>query len=147
MVRALGIDVGERRIGVAVSDPSGTLSSPHGVVRRAPEAAARLAALAAEVGAEVIVVGLPLKMRGGGEGPQASEVRAFAAELARHTATPIEFYDERLTTVMAERSLLAAGKRRDKRKQQVDAVAAALILQGWLDRRRLSAERVAESTD
>jgi putative Holliday junction resolvase len=143
-MRALGIDVGEQRIGVAVSDPSGTISTPHGMVRRTDRAAAEIAALAGEVGAEVIVVGLPLKMRGGGEGPQAAAVRAFAAELAQQTTLPLEFYDERLTTVMAERSLLNSGFKRDQRKQQVDAVAAAIILQGWLDRRRLAAARAAE---
>jgi putative Holliday junction resolvase len=143
-VRVLGIDVGEQRIGVAVSDPSGLLSTPHGTVRRTGRAAAEIADLARDLEAEVIVVGLPLKMKGGGEGAQAAAVRAFAADLARATALPLEFYDERLTTVMAERSLIASGLRREKRKQQIDAVAAAIILQSWLDRRRLAAAREAE---
>jgi putative Holliday junction resolvase len=143
-VRALGVDVGEQRIGLAVSDRSGLLTAPHGTLRRDAGAARAIAALAAEVEAEVIVIGLPLKMRGGGEGPQAAAVRAFAAELAAATTLPIEFYDERLTTVMAERTMQARGERRDKRRQQVDAVAAAIILQGWLDRRRLAAARAEE---
>jgi putative Holliday junction resolvase len=143
-VRALGIDVGEQRIGVALSDPSGTLSTPHSMIRRTSKAAAEIAALARQVAAEVIVVGLPLKMRGGGEGTQAAAVRAFAANIARAASVPVEFYDERLTSVMAERSLIDSGLKRDKRKQQIDAVAAAIILQGWLDRRRLAAARAAE---
>lgn len=140
-MRAIGIDLGEQRIGVAVGDESGWLTAPHGTVRAGTAAPAELARLAADLGAEVIVIGLPLTMRGGREGPQAAAVRAFAAKLAEQTALPIEFYDERLTTVMAERSLIALGHRRDKRKQQIDAVAAALILQSWLDRRRIAAER------
>jgi putative Holliday junction resolvase len=143
-VRVLGIDVGEQRIGVAVSDPSGLLSTPYGTVRRTGRATAEISDLARDLEAEVIVVGLPLKMKGGGEGAQAAAVRAFAADLARATALPLEFYDERLTTVMAERSLIASGLRREKRKQQIDAVAAAIILQSWLDRRRLAAAREAE---
>jgi putative holliday junction resolvase len=138
--RALGIDVGERRIGVAFSQ-GGLLSAPYGVEPRTSQAAARLAALAREVAAEVIVIGLPLRMRGGGEGSQAAAVRAFAAELAAHTTLPIEFYDERLTSVMAERALQASGRKRDRRKQEIDAVAAAIILQSWLDQRRMAAER------
>jgi putative Holliday junction resolvase len=140
----LGIDVGEQRIGVALSDPSGTLSTPHSMIRRTGKAADEIASLARQVEAEVIVVGLPLKMRGGGEGAQAAEVRAFATAIARATSVPVEFYDERLTSVMAERSLIDSGIKRDKRKQQIDAVAAAIILQGWLDRRRLAAARAAE---
>lgn len=142
-MRALGVDVGEQRIGVAIGDPSGTISTPHGMVRRTPEAAARIAALAVELGAEIIVVGLPLKMRGGGEGTQATAVREFAARLVAETAVPVEFYDERLTTVMAERALLDQGIRGERRKQQIDATAAAIILQGWLDRQRVRS-RAAE---
>jgi putative Holliday junction resolvase len=153
-VRALGIDVGEQRIGVAVSDQSGLIAAPHGVVRRSPRAAAEVAAIAAALGAEVIVIGLPLMMRGGGEGPQAAAVRAFAAEVAAQTNLPIEFYDERLTTVMAQRELIAQGRKparrhaeRERRREEVDARAAAIILQGWLDRRRIAAARAAEAAE
>jgi putative Holliday junction resolvase len=143
-VRAIGVDVGEQRIGVAWSE-SGLLATPYDTLRRTPRAARDLAQLATGLGAEVIVVGLPLKMRGGGEGNQAALVRAFAAELAEQTAVPIEFYDERLTTAMAERTLIESGLKRDKRKAQIDAVAASIILQGWLDRRRLAAAPVADA--
>jgi putative Holliday junction resolvase len=142
-VRVLGVDVGERRIGLAVSDPSGTISTPYGMVARGPRAAGEIAATAAAVAATAIVVGLPLSLRGGREGPQAAAVRAFAAEIAAATDLPLEFYDERLTTVMAERALTAQRVRGEKRKAQVDAAAAAIMLQGWLDRRRAQA-RAAE---
>ena len=138
-MRAIGIDVGEQRVGVAVSDPTGLLSTPHSIVARTPRAPAEITALATSLEAETIVVGLPLKMRGGGEGSQAAVVRAFAEELRGHTSLPIEFYDERLTTVMAERAAREQGGRRDRRKQHLDAVAAALILDGWLQRRRARA--------
>ena len=146
-MRVLGIDVGEQRIGVAVSDPSGTISTPHSMVRRTRDAAAQIAALAAALEAEAIVIGLPLKMRGGGEGTQAAAVREFGELLAAVTTLPIEFYDERLTTVMAERALLAQGVRGEKRKAQIDATAAAIILQGWLDRRRARARAAERERD
>jgi putative Holliday junction resolvase len=145
-VRAIGLDVGEQRIGVAVSDDTGIITAPHGVVRRTPAAIPEILAIAADVGARAIVVGLPLTMRGGREGPQAAAVRAFGDELAVHTTLPVEFYDERLTSVMAERTLQAQGHRsskkrdeRERRRAAVDALAAAIILQSWLDRRRLTA--------
>lgn len=153
-MRAIGIDVGEQRIGVAVSDHSGQLTAPHGVVRRSPSAVAEILAAAAELGAEAIVVGLPLMMRGGGEGPQAAAVRAFGAELAAQTSLPVEFYDERLTTVMAEREVQAQGRKpvrthaqRERRREEVNARAAAIILQSWLDRRRIAAARAAEAAE
>ena len=147
-MRAIGLDVGEQRIGVAVGD---MIAAPHGVVRRTSRAPAEIAALAAELGAEAIVVGLPLMMRGGGEGSQAAAVRAFGAEIADRTSLPIEYYDERLTSVMAERELIAGGRKpvrkradRERRREEVDARAAAIILQSWFDRRRIAAARAAE---
>lgn len=141
-MRWLGLDVGDRRIGVAVGDPTGLLATPHGVVEvqgRAKDAA-RVVELAAEVGAEGFVVGLPLKMDGNA-GDQAEKVRRFVKELRRHTGLPIEYVDERLTSVAASRSIQEAGGRASRQRGTVDAVAAALILQTHLDRLRLAAER------
>ena len=147
-MRAIGLDVGEQRIGVAVSDESGLLTAPHGVVRRNSTTFDEILAIVADVGARAIVVGLPLMMRGGREGPQAAAVRAFGEALAAHTDLPVEFYDERLTTVMAERTLQEQGRKagknraaRERRREHVDALAAAIILQSWLDHRRLNAPR------
>lgn len=143
-MRAIGLDVGAARIGVAATE-AGLISSPHTTVRRNERAAATIAELVRRFDAAVIVVGLPLKMKGGGEGSQAALVRTFAGELSAQTTVPIEFYDERLTTVMAERSLMASGIRGGKLRAQVDAEAAAIILQGWLDHRRIAAARAAEA--
>ncbi|MCC6627556.1 MAG: Holliday junction resolvase RuvX [Chloroflexi bacterium] len=145
-MRAIGLDLGEQRIGVAVSDDTGLITAPHGVVRRTSSATREILAIAADVGAQVIVIGLPLMMRGGREGTQAAAARIFGDALAAQTMLPVEFYDERLTTVMAERTLQAQGRRsskkrdeRERRRESVDALAAAIILQSWLDRRRLTA--------
>jgi putative Holliday junction resolvase len=131
----LGLDIGERRIGVAVSDEMGTIASPVGLIRRERDVAAEVRALVAQYGAVRVVAGLPIGMSGR-EGPQAQAVRAFVDELAAQLAVPVEFYDERLSTAVAERSLIAGGTRRAKRREKVDAVAAAVILQGYLDHQR-----------
>ena len=129
--RVLGLDVGTRRLGVAVSDPTGTVASPLATVpRRAPAEDARaLAALAAEQEATTVVVGLPVTLAGR-EGPAARSVRAYLAELA------LELADERLSTVAAERALVGGGVRRRARREVVDQVAASVFLQTWLDARR-----------
>jgi putative pre-16S rRNA nuclease len=137
-VRALGIDLGTKRIGVAVSDRSGTIASPLTVVARSGRIAddhRRLAALVAEEEAEVLVVGLPRSMDGS-EGPAARGARTEAAQIATVVGVPVETYDERLTTVSAERVLRESGVRGNARRQVVDKVAAAVILQAWLDARR-----------
>lgn len=133
--RMLGLDIGERRIGVAVSDELGTIASPVGLIRRERDVAAEVRALVEQYGAVRVVAGLPIGLSGR-EGPQAQTVRAFVDDLARQLDVPVEFYDERLSTAVAERSLIAGGTRRSKRREKVDAVAAAVILQGYLDHQR-----------
>ena len=129
-MRILALDVGERRIGVAVSDPTGTLATPHSIIRRRSKAEdfAAVARLAAELGAERVVVGLPLSLDGS-VGPQARRVTRYAQALARTLSVPVELYDERYSTVTAD-ELLAEGGR--KRRTPIDAAAAAVILQDYL---------------
>ncbi|HTE69002.1 MAG TPA: Holliday junction resolvase RuvX [Actinomycetes bacterium] len=136
--RVLGLDVGTRRLGVAVSDPTGTVASPLATIpRRAPAEDARaLAALAAEQEATTVVVGLPVTLAGR-EGPAARSVRAYLAELAPLLPElALELADERLSTVAAERALVGGGVRRRARREVVDQVASSVFLQTWLDARR-----------
>jgi putative holliday junction resolvase len=136
--RVLALDVGTRRLGVAVSDPTGTVASPLTTIpRRTPaEDAAALAALAAEHGAAVLVAGLPVTMAGR-EGPAARDVRAYLDQLRPLLpGLRFELADERLSTVAAERALVGGGVRRRDRRQVVDQVAAGVFLQTWLDQRR-----------
>jgi putative holliday junction resolvase len=136
--RVLALDVGSRRLGVAVSDPTATVASPLVTLARrtAADDAAALAQLAAEHEAGTLVVGLPRTLAGG-EGPAARAVRAYAAELgARLPGLRIELVDERLSTVAAERAMIAGGVRRADRRGAVDQVAASLFLQAWLDANR-----------
>lgn len=130
--RMLGLDVGDARIGVAVSDEMGIIASPVGMIRRASPVARELQAYLRKYGAIRIVVGLPVGLSGR-EGPQAKEVRAFIDELGRSTDVPFDFWDERLTTSIAERTLIGHGVKRKDRKLQVDAMAASVILQSYLD--------------
>ena len=131
---ALGLDAGTVRVGVAATDPTGTIASPVTTLRRDdPDLFERIRAEARARGAARIVVGLPRAMSGG-EGPAAESARRFADEVARRTGLPVEMWDERLTSVQAERSLVATGVRRRRRRDVVDAVAAGLMLQAWLDR-------------
>ena len=129
----VGLDIGEARIGVAVSDPSGILATPVETVRRGPGDLDRIAALAAEYEAVEIVVGLPRSLSGG-EGPAASRIREVASELAgRVSGVPLRFVDERFTTVTAERVLREQGRKGAKRRAVVDQAAAVVILQQALD--------------
>ncbi len=136
-MRLIGLDVGEARIGVAVSDPTGTLASARTVLARRPEDAALRAVqrLVEEEEAAAIIVGLPRSLSGELHG-QAALVQAFAELLGKHIAVPIHFWDERLSTVAAEREMRASGAKRDKRRAMIDAVAAAIILQSYLDASR-----------
>lgn len=131
----MGLDFGEKTIGVAVSDRRRTVASPLETVRRRKFTAdaARLLELAEarEIGG--IVLGLPLNMDGT-EGPRCQSTRAFARNLAGLTDLPIGFWDERLSTVAAERALLEADTSRRRRSEVIDHVAAGVILQGALDR-------------
>lgn len=134
-MRVLGIDLGTRRIGVAVSDAGGTLASPLTVLQRSGNVDAdrrAIARLVEEEEAERVVVGMPLSLSGA-SGPAAEAARAEADELAGVLAVPVETWDERLTTVAAHRSLEATGKRSKQRRNVVDKVAAAVMLQSWLD--------------
>lgn len=137
-MRALGLDLGSRRIGVALSDSAGTLASPYETVERCGDVALdhrRILALATEAEVEILVVGLPLSLDGT-VGPAADHVLAEIDELRDATGLPVETYDERLTTVTATRLLREGGVTGKARRQLVDKVAASVILQSWLDGRR-----------
>src|SRR3954471_849390 len=134
MRRVLGLDLGSKRIGVAVS--AGTSATPHSVRERRKDRAAdhaAVAALVAEEEAERVVVGLPLSLDGS-MGPAARAAADEAAALADVLTVPVETYDERLTTVTADRSLSTLGLSGQARRRVVDKVAAAVMLQAWLDR-------------
>lgn len=136
-MRALALDLGNRRIGVAVSDPSGVLASPHGVVTRTGSRRQDhrlIAELVAELGAQAVVVGLPLSLDGR-TGPAATRTLDEVEELGRVLDVPVETYDERFTTVTAEQALAGQGIKGRARRQVVDQTAAAVLLQAWLDRR------------
>jgi putative holliday junction resolvase len=137
-VRALGIDLGTRRIGVAVSDSAGTMALPYEVVERSGDRSRdhrRIGALVEETGAEVVVVGLPLSLDGS-TGPAAAAALEEAEQLRTVLAVPVMEWDERLTTVTAHRELAASGVPGRKQRRVVDQVAASVMLQGWLEHRR-----------
>lgn len=133
----MGLDVGDRTIGVALSDETGVLAQGLQVVRRTSPAddVARVLALAQQHGAEEIVVGIPRTLAGA-LGPQARKVLAFVAALREASPVPVTTWDERFSTRVAERALIEADLRRSRRKAVIDRVAAAVILQGYLDARR-----------
>ncbi len=136
MIRILGVDVGSVRVGVALCDPLGITAQPLLVIERKREDVfARLAALAREHEVTELVVGYPLRLSGE-HGPATEAVDAFIAELAKHLTLKVTRWDERLTTAAAERSMKEGGARRAKRRANIDKVAAALILQSYLDSRR-----------
>ena len=122
------------RIGVAVSDPSGRIATPVETVEAHPRSAAikRIVELVASTGAERVVVGLPLTLDGT-EGQTVRRTRQFVAGVAERVPVPIVEWDERMTSLAAERSLLESGVRRQRRREVIDQVAATLILQSWLD--------------
>ena len=130
-----GLDLGDKTIGVAVSDLRRQAATPVTVIRRVKftEDATRLLALVAERAIAGIVLGLPLNMDGS-EGPRVQSTRAFARNLVKLTDLPITYWDERLSTVAAERALLEADTSRKRRSEVIDQVAAGFILQGALDR-------------
>ena len=135
----LGLDLGTKTIGVAVSDGMRYTATPLETIARTKFTAdaARLLELIADNGAVAFVLGLPLNMDGS-EGPRAQSTRAFARNLAQKTDLPILFWDERLSTSAVTRMLIEADTRRDKRAEVVDKLAASYILQGFLDRLRIS---------
>jgi putative holliday junction resolvase len=136
-LRVLAIDPGTVRLGLALSDPSGTIAQPLSVLARRSEDEdlKALAELVARHGVDQIVVGLPRTMEGRLE-TAAREAQAFGARVQQATGRPVAYWDERLTTVAAERYLIEQGKRRSKRRQEIDRMAATLLLQAYLDYQR-----------
>jgi putative Holliday junction resolvase len=136
-MRVLGLDVGDRRIGVALSDETGLLASPLPTLQRVgpKKDVSALAALVREHDAAAIVIGLPLNMDGSA-GPQAAKVQAFGESLKAAARVPVHFLDERLTTVEAEQILAERDVHWQRRKGLVDQVAAVLILQEYLDHQK-----------
>jgi putative pre-16S rRNA nuclease len=133
----LGLDLGDARIGVAISDPDRRLAVPVGTVHvgQPPGELLAVAALVRERGATLIVLGLPLSLSGE-RGERAAHADSFAEALRNVVDVPVELHDERLSTVEAERALAAAGAHGRERRRVVDASAAAVILQAWLDGRQ-----------
>jgi putative pre-16S rRNA nuclease len=132
-VRFLGLDPGTRRIGVAISDATGTIATPHSVIdRRTGNVFDTLRALVHEHGVRLIVVGLPVSLSGE-EGPSAVAARSFAESVAAETGVPVVLQDERFTTVTAEGALIEGGVSRGERRNVRDKVAAAVMLQSYLD--------------
>jgi putative Holliday junction resolvase len=136
-VRILAVDPGSKRVGLALSDPTETIAQALSTVPAEPgdTLAARLVEIAKTKGAGRIVVGLPLRLDGT-RGPEAASAKQLADAVRQASGLPVELVDERMTTAAAERSLIAGGVRREKRRLVVDGVAATLLLQGHLDRRR-----------
>ena len=145
-MRAIGLDLGSKRIGVALSTSDGTLATPYEVVQRSGDRQRdhrRIKELAEEAEAEIIVVGLPLHLDGR-LSESAKRAIAESEELRVTTGLPVETYDERLTTVTAQRSLQELNLSPAARKRAIDQVAAAVMLQAWLDRRRTLAAPESE---
>jgi putative Holliday junction resolvase len=133
-VRTLAVDPGSKRVGLSLSDPTGTIAQALPTVPAEPEAtlASRVAEIAKTHDVRSIVVGLPLRLDGT-HGPEAAAARRLAHGIRQASRLPVELVDERLTTAAAERSLIAGGVKRAKRRLSVDGVAATLLLQGHLD--------------
>ncbi|MGH9051407.1 MAG: Holliday junction resolvase RuvX [Acidimicrobiia bacterium] len=133
----MGLDYGTRRVGVAISDPLRILAQPHGVIdQEHQELEGELRRLVEEMEVDLVVVGLPISLSGR-EGPAARAARAFARRVAEVTGLPVELADERLSTVAAEGALREGRVRGPARRRMVDRVAAALMLQSYLDRTSL----------
>ncbi len=137
-VRVLGIDFGQRRVGLAISDPTGTIAVPLETLKRRTgkrPPLARLEAIAREREVSHLVVGLPLNLQGE-ETEWCAEVRSAGDRLARRIGIGVDYIDERLTSVRAERTVRSLGlpKKERERKERIDAAAAVLILQAWLNR-------------
>lgn len=131
--RVLGVDVGTVRIGLATSDESRTVATPLATVQRgARDLWQRVQTEAAQRDVRLAIVGLPLRLDGT-EGDAARDARRFAGALQERLHVDVELWDERFTTALAERHLISAGMRRSGRRRTIDAVAAALLLQSWLD--------------
>src|SRR5690349_5350575 len=135
-MRVLGIDHGTKRMGIALSDPSGTIAQPLEFIPAEPFAQflERLKQILREKEVELIIIGIPRNMDGS-YGPSAAKVQEFVAVLKENIAVPIQLWDERLTSAQANRFLLQADVKRKDRKEKVDKAAAAILLQSYLDSR------------
>lgn len=144
-MRIMAIDYGDARTGVAISDAGGLLAGFTTVIqsRRSEQVLERLLELMGEHQVEELVMGFPRNMDGS-EGPRAELYRDFAARLEEASGMPVHLWDERRTTIEAHQILHASGKRMKQHKKTVDAVAATLILEGWLARRRLQRQEGAQ---
>jgi putative Holliday junction resolvase len=142
MGRVLGLDVGDRRIGLALSDSGGILASPLTIIEHTTETGdiEAILKIAKEREAERIVVGLP-RLMNGDIGPQAQKVQAFTEAMRSHTNIPIEYRDERLTTVTAQRLHQESGTKKKKSIIRYDAMAAAVILQDYLEEQAIKKQR------
>ena len=142
MNRILGLDPGAKRIGIAISDPSGVVAQSLGALEktRGHGWAVEVEKLVAQHGVAEVVVGLPLNMNGT-EGPGAEETRRMVEVLKNRLAVPIKVWDERLSTMAAKRMFREAGVKMQRAKKHIDGVAAALILQGYLDNRAMGGEK------
>lgn len=129
----LGLDVGEKRVGIAVSDPLGTTAQPLETIERDEHTVPRIERIVRDTGAQRLIVGLPLLMDGS-EGEQARLVREFAGVLADRIEAPVEFVDERLTTREAREVLSGSRMKNSQKKEASDRIAAALILRSYMDR-------------
>jgi putative holliday junction resolvase len=144
-MRILSLDVGSKTIGVAVSDPMGWTAQGLKTIRRRGQKndLIELKSLVRQYEVEEVLMGLPLNMNGS-EGPQAEKMRAFAKIVEEGIKLPVKLWDERLSTVGAERSLLEADMSRSKRREVIDKMAAVYILQGYLDFKRNQAKGPGE---
>jgi putative holliday junction resolvase len=135
--RLLGLDVGTKTVGLALSDVTCTIATPYETLKRTKFTAdaKAIAAIVEKEGVGGLVIGLPLNLDGS-EGPRAQSTRAFARNLTAHVAVPMAFWDERLSTAAVERHLIEADASRKRRAEVIDRMAAAYILQGALDRLR-----------
>jgi putative pre-16S rRNA nuclease len=141
--RLLGLDVGTKTVGLALSDVTRSIATPYETIRRTKFTAdaKAIAVIAAKEGVGALVIGMPFNFDGS-EGPRAQSTRAFARNLAAHVDLPMIFWDERLSTAAVERHLIEADASRKRRAEVIDRMAAAYILQGALDRlRNLAASR------
>ncbi|MCL4079169.1 Holliday junction resolvase RuvX [Coriobacteriia bacterium Es71-Z0120] len=136
-MRVLGLDIGSVRVGVAISDPSGTVATPRCVLdaKQLLRDPRELKAIVEEEGVELLVVGLPVTMAGE-EGPQARSARVAGEALKEVLGLPVEYFDERLTTVAASSAMRSGGVRGRSQRGRLDAAAAAIMLQAYLDRRK-----------
>lgn len=144
-MRIMGLDLGDKRIGVALSDPMGWTAQGLEVIASKGSSEAdikKIKEVARQYEVERVIVSLPRNMNGS-PGPRAEKARVFAGRLAKALELPVEMWDERLTTVAAERVLIEADMSRARRRQVIDKMAAALILQNYLDTQAVKKDRVA----